>query len=157
VTDVTTDAFTKASGGTSASFTEKGKWVSGKITAVGEKQETAFGTGDPVVWKDGSPKMQMVVTVQTDETDPTIEDDDGTRVIYCKWGMTVAIGDAIRETGYQGPMVGGKLGLCWSGDKDTGKGNPLKLWKAAFEPPAETGAFLGEPPVEDDDSPERPF
>ena len=154
MSDVTTDAFTKVSGGASASFTEKGKWVSGVITDVGEKQETAFGTGDPITWKDGSPKMQMVVTIQTDERDPANADDDGKRVIYCKWGQTVAIGDAIKKSAYQGPMVGAKLGLRWSGDEDTGKGNPLKLWEALFEPPKETDAFLGEPPADLD---ERPF
>jgi len=152
--ETTTDAFTNASaGGASASFIDKNKWVVGTITAVGEKQETDFASKEPVVWKDGSPKMQMVVTLATDERDDTNEEDDGTRVIYCKWGQHLAIGDAIKETAYQGPMIGGKLGICWSGEKDTGKGFPLKLWKAKFEPPKESDKFMGEPPADDDSAP----
>ena len=145
MSEIGTEAFTDG-GGHSATFLEQSKWVVGTILDVSEKQEKAFGTKELKVWPDGKPKMQMVVSIQTEERDPTLADDDGVRVVYCKFGQTRAIGDAIKETGYQGPMVGGKLGLCWSGDEDTGKGNPLKLWKAKFEPPAETGAFMGEPP-----------
>lgn len=153
MSDLGTDAFTATGGGTSAKFTEEGKWVHGTVVAVSEKQETAFGTNEPVTWKDGSPKMQAVVTLSTDERDSTIEDDDGTRVIYCKWGQTKAIGEAIRVTGYQGPMKGGKLAIRWQGSEDTGKGFPLKLWQAKFDPPKESDAFLGEPPADDGSEP----
>ena len=153
MSDNETDAFTDAgSGGRSAAFTDLNKWVVGTVVKIGEKQQTAFGTKEPVFWKDGSPKMQMVVTLATDERDPEDPDDDGLRSIYCKWGQHVAIGDAIKAAGHRGAMVGGRLGLCWSGSDDTGKGNPLKLWKAKFEPPAQSDAFNDEPP-----SDEEPF
>ena len=152
--DMGTEAFTE-SGGASAKFTEKGKWVVGTITAVSERQETDFATKKPLWWDDKQerPKMQMVVTLATDERNPEVADDDGVRVVYCKIGQKRAIGEAIKQTGYQGPMVGAKLGIVWYEDEDTGKGFPLKLWRAKFEPPAESDAFLGEPPADG----EEPF
>ena len=151
MSDAETDAFTGTGGGPAAKFTEKGKWVVGTILERTEQQEHDFATKEPLVWKDGSPRMQQVLTIQTEEHDD--DDDTGIRRVYCKWAMVKAIGDAIKETGYQGPMVGGKVGICWSDDKDTGKGFPMKLYKAKFEPPAETGNFLGEEPLKD----EEPF
>lgn len=143
-----TEAFTE-SGGASAKFTEKGKWLVGTIVSVSKKQETDFATKKPVFWDDGEKKMQNVITLQTDERDDG--DDDGVRAIYCKIGQTRAVGDAIKATGYKGSMVGGKLGVVWYESEDTGKGNPLKLWRAKFEPPAATEQFADDEPPEDDD------
>lgn len=149
MSDNETDLFATGGGsGPSAKFSEKNKWVSGTILKVDKIQEHDFATKEPLVWKDGSPKMQPVVTLQTDERDPANDEDDGIRSLYCKWQIQKAIDLAIRESGHQGRMVGAKLAVCWSGDEDTGKGFPLKLYSARFVPPAETDAFVGEPPDE---------
>ena len=156
MSDNETDLFATGSGaGPSAKFLEENKWVSGTILGVKKIPETDYKTGEPVLWPSGDVKEQPVVTLQTEERDSTIENDDGVRAIYCKWQIQLAIEAAIKETGHQGEMVGGQLAVCWSGSEPARtKGfNPMKLYKAKFRPPAETDAFLGEPPADG----EEPF
>lgn len=53
--------------------------------------------------KDGkTPKEQLVITWQTDERDPTRDDDTGLRKLYCSWRLEAAIRSAFRAAGAQG-------------------------------------------------------
>lgn len=60
-----------------------------------------FNTKQPAFWQDGSPKLQVLVTINTGVTDPNVEDDDGYRTVYIKgWGeQRRAWLDAIRRAG----------------------------------------------------------
>jgi hypothetical protein len=46
------------------------------------QQQTDYRTKVPETWKDGSPKMMVVVQLATAERDPEKPDDDGTRALY---------------------------------------------------------------------------
>jgi hypothetical protein len=112
----------------------------------------------------GKPIKQLVVILQTDQRDwhnvakvPTNEDgstkaaseDDGRRAIYVApfTNIHAAIGDAIvAATGEKGPIRNGaKLAVKIVELKDTGKGNPLKVHAAKYEPPvASGGEFFGD-------------
>jgi hypothetical protein len=74
-----------AGGGKTAKFDQIGKTWSGVVTKAEPRQATNFDTGKPDFWDDGQPKMQAVISIQTDERlDDT---DDGVRAIYVKlWG-----------------------------------------------------------------------
>jgi len=71
-----------------------------------------------------------------------VETDDGPRAIYPVKGkqMPRAIGDALRASGAAALEVGGRLAVRYSGNEDTGKGNPMKVFVAQYEPPKATAA-----------------
>ncbi|MEU6647831.1 hypothetical protein ABZ863_35685, partial [Saccharomonospora sp. NPDC046836] len=94
-------------GAPSASFPTPGTIVGGTITETPTvQQQKDIKTGDPLFWSDGNPRMQMIVTVQTDDRDPAIEDDDGKRRIFVKGQMKNAIQDAVRTAGFGGDPDG---------------------------------------------------
>jgi len=53
-----------------------------KITGAKKVQRTDFKTKAPLFWPDGNPQMQIAVTGQTDERDPSEPGDDGVRTEY---------------------------------------------------------------------------
>ena len=138
--------FLMGGGVPSAAFLKVGASVSGTICEPPVlRQQRDIQTGAPKSWDDGSPMMQLVITLQTDERDAKIEDDDGRRRIYVKFNMKNAVADAVRRAGGKGLEVGGKLTVKYVKDgEQTKKGfNPPKLYEATYTPPS--AAFLDEP------------
>ena len=137
-------------GGTpSAKFENVGDKVSGEIINVETKQQTDLKDGTPKTWDDGSPMWQVVVTLQTDERDPEITDDEGRRAIYVKGSMKYAsmakaVADAVRASGAKTLEVGGTLAVQFTGEGEaTSRGfNPPKLYAAAYKAPV-AGVDLG--------------
>jgi hypothetical protein len=130
----------------SAKFDSIGETVGGPITHIGEpRQQTEFGSGKPLTWDDGSPRMQLPITVQTNQRDPHDPQDDGKRVFYVKGEMKKAITAALRAT-HAKMAIGGTLTLTYVGDEPT-KGFPKKLYQASYTPPAPGAGFFdqGEP------------
>ena len=84
-----------------AKFERPGDRISGIIEKVTANQVRDFNTKQPAFWQDGSPKLQVLVTINTGVTDPNVEDDDGYRTVYIKgWGeQRRAWLDAIRRAG----------------------------------------------------------
>lgn len=67
---------------------QPGASVSGVIESVTAVQVRDFQTKQLTFWDDGSPRLQILVTVDTGRVDPNVEDDDGRRTIYIKgWGV----------------------------------------------------------------------
>ncbi|WEW73713.1 hypothetical protein Nanz197_66 [Mycobacterium phage Nanz197] len=122
----------------SGKFANVGDVVGGVIAIEPEqRQQTDYKTGDLLTWKDGSPRMQLVVTLQTDLRDPEIEDDDGKRRLFVKGEMRKAVQKAVIAAGARGLDVGGELNVTYTGDGDK-KGNldPPKLYSATYKKPA---------------------
>jgi hypothetical protein len=133
------DAFLMGGGVPSASFLHIGDGVAGTITESPTlQQQRDFTSGEPKVWDDGNPMMQLVVTLQTDQYDEKIEDDDGRRRIYVKNAMKKAIADAVRKAGAKKLDVGGVLSVRYTADGEAAKKgiNPPKLYTAQYTPPA---------------------
>ncbi len=130
-------------GSKSAKFETVGETVGGAITHIGEpRQQTDFRDGTPLTWRDGSPRMLLPVTVQTqlrDAADPT---DDGKRTFYIKGEMKKAIEAALRAAG-AGMAQGGVLTVAFTGTEPTDGGFPKKLYAATYQPPSAT--FLQQP------------
>lgn len=138
-------------GGTSFSFNNPGDVVQGVVQSVKVTQATKFDsvnwkpTNEPDVWPSGDPKMQVIVTLQTDLR--TSEDDDGLRNVYAT--MTSAVGtlfraikDAIKAAGARDIEEGAWL-QCWLAGFDPNsknQRNPKKLYGANYQRPA-PGAF----------------
>lgn len=126
----------------SAKFDAIGTTVGGVITRIGDPmQQTDFSSGKPLTWDDGTPRMQLPVTVQTDLRDPSNPLDDGKRTLYVKGEMKKAIGAALRAAGAK-MAVGGTLTVTFSGEEPTA-GFPKKLYTATYAPPA--AGFFEEP------------
>ncbi|ASR85665.1 hypothetical protein SEA_AMGINE_64 [Mycobacterium phage Amgine] len=130
--------FLGGGGPASAKFKSHGDTVGGVITVEPEqRQQTDLNTNEPLLWKDGSPRMQLVVTVQTDLSDPEVEDDDGQRRLFVKGEMRKAVQKAVIAAGARGLDVGGELHVTYTGDGEK-KGNltPPKLYSATYTKPA---------------------
>lgn len=121
-----------------------GEFVTGTICEEPfQAQQTDLATGKLKTWDDGKPMMQLVVTLQTNEYDPNIEDDDGRRRLYVKGNMRNAIGDAVRRVGSKGLDIGGTLTVTYIGDeppKNPGLSAARKFTATYVNPSAD---FLG--------------
>lgn len=141
------DQFLMGGGVTSAKFENIGASITGTITDPPEvRNRTDPKSGEVDTWKDGSPKKQLVITLQTSLREDA--DDDGLRKVYVKGkSMTDAVRDAVRKAGAKGLEVGGRLQVSYVGDGEVpGRGlNPPKLYLAQYARPAtqEANAFLG--------------
>ena len=123
----------------SAKFDAHGDSVKGTITETPDlRQQTDFDTNAPLFWDDGKPKMQLVVTLATDQRDPSNPDDDGIRRLYVKGKLQQAVAGAIRKAGAKGLEVGGTLTVAYIGDDEPKrKGmSGAKLYTADYASPA---------------------
>lgn len=154
MTMTTPDQFLLGGGGKSAKFDTFGDIVTGTITEPPEmRQQTKMGSGEPLTWDDGSPKMQLVVTLQTQLREDA--DDDGIRKVYVKGSkdpasksLHAAVAAAVVAAGAKGLQVGGTLTVTYTGNgvSKTPGFNPPKQYAAVYAQP--TGAeFLGTAPA----------
>lgn len=130
-------------------FPEIGTVAKGTVVSFEAQQQTDFATGEPKTYRDGNPMMQVVVTMQTDERDPDVEDDDGKRRLFIRGQMRQAVGEAIRAAGAKGLAQGGVLAVQYVADKpsETRGFNPAKQYRAQYQPPSAAqanNALLGE-------------
>jgi hypothetical protein len=140
------DRFLMGGGGKAAKFDNVGDYVEGSITNVELQQQTSMEDNTPLTWSDGSPRMQLVVTLATDLRDG--EEDDGSRRIYAKGGtyevaegtgrsMKDAIAEAVKKAGAKTIAEGGVLKIGFTGlGKKTNRGySAPKLFKASYKEP----------------------
>lgn len=113
---------------------------------------------------DGKAIKQLVIVLQTDHRNweqvnkhPQDKDgvnlpneaDTGLRAVYArKWtNIYAALGLSIRESGVENPSkhpaVGGKFGVQFFEEEDTGKPSKLKKFRAKYTPPAPKAADDG--------------
>lgn len=135
-------------GAPTAKFPTPNTTVGGRITEPPKvEQQRDIQSGEAKFWSDGNPMMQMVVTVQTDERDPAIEDDDGRRRIFVKGQMKNAVSDAVRQAGAKGLEVGGALHVRYTHDGEQKQRgfSPPKQYAAKYVPAAQSE--LAAPPA----------
>lgn len=146
-------------GAPAAKFPEVGTVVKGKVLAQKKRQARDMATGELKVWDDGQPIEEIVFTLATEDRDPAIEDDDGTRRLFAGGQMLKAIGAALRKAQWSKPLVGGMLAVKYKEDGVPSRRgfSPPKLYVALFEAPSaadEFDAMAGDSPEpEYDDSP----
>lgn len=116
-----------------------GDQVTGKITAISLRQTRNYKTKEPEFWKDGEPREQFVVVVQTDLAQ--FDGDDGKRSLYVKWWShwRKAFAKAVLANGAEEPEVGGTLSVKFVGlgerDDDL---SPAKLFEYQYAVPGAT-------------------
>lgn len=133
-------------GGKSFPFEEVGDSVEGEILSCEIRQQTSVDTGELLTFSDGSPRKQLVVTLQTKLHDN--DDDDGIRTVYAKGGrydvatgegtsMRDAIAEAVKSTSASAIEEGGTLVVAFTGlgvKKSKGQNAP-KLYTAGYRKP----------------------
>ena len=136
--EIDTDDFLAASGSPTAKFADIGDTHKGTVVRSEVRQQTEFGTGAPLTWDDGRPRLELVVTIDTGETGDA---DTTERRIFAKGEMLKAIKQAVKEGGGR-LLNGGLLTVRYTGDGEqkTRGFNPPKLYKAKYVPPAATPA-----------------
>jgi hypothetical protein len=103
-----------------------------KFASINDKvQGTVIYVGDwhTHVNNFGTEETSLKIVLEVADGEPV--------AIYPKKGspMVQAIAEAIQKAGQTKLLTGSTLGVKYSGDKDTGKGNPLKLFTAVYEAP----------------------
>jgi hypothetical protein len=146
------DSFLMGTGGRSAAFKTVDDRVWGEIVHSELRQQTEFGSGELLFWDDGKPRMQLVITLQTDQHED--EDDDGIRKVYAKGEMLKAIRAAVAKANAPGLREGGQLLVQYVKDgPPVKKGfNGPKMFFAKYAPPVEYVAI-----PDDGDDPDAPF
>lgn len=107
-------------------------------------QQTDYDSGALLTWPDGNPRMQVLVTLQTQlREDP---EDNGIRTLVVKQstGLQAAIRDAVKATGAKGLEVGGTLTVTLTGEQPSSKGNPIKVFSAQYQRPAQSAIMGGQ-------------
>jgi hypothetical protein len=140
------NGFLFGGGGKAAKFEQIGDTVEGIITHAEVSQQTSMETNEPLTWTDGSPRMQLVITLQTEQHDD--DNDDGLRRIFAKGGrfepqegtgtsMKDAVADAVKKAGSKTLDEGGWLKVGHSGiGKKTNRGySAPKLFRAQYKAP----------------------
>lgn len=149
------DDFLSSGGAPSAKFASIGDTVKGTILSI-EKVQQRDLDGKTKFWDDGNPMWQHVFTLQTDERDDSIEDDDGKRRLFVKGAtkpesksLKAAVTAAMQKAGAKpGMLIGGKLAVRYDGDGESVKRgfNAPKQFSAKFEKPVPSDDFGDEEP-----------
>lgn len=129
--------FLTRSGAPSVKFPNVGDKVKGTILGAEKSQQTDIH-GAPKTYDDGNPMMQVVITLQTDERDPSVDGDTGERRLFAKGQMLTAIREALRNAGASGLEVGATLAVQYEkdGERKAAGFNPPKLYRAQYQAPA---------------------
>jgi len=112
--------------------------VTGTILSATGSQRRDYITGDPKVWNDGSPQMQIAVSIATSARDNA--DDDGVRGVYIKtWGpQRDALLDAVKAAGFtklsQALVPGAVFTAEFYGTQPSKQGSDEKLFRFHITP-----------------------
>lgn len=133
-------------------FTTPGDTHTGTITEVSAaRQATEYGSNELAYWdkERTRPKMQVAVTLDTNERDPQDANDTGKRTLWVvEDGRSGSILSAIRQAVHQAGAgtidIGGQLTVAFSGFDPNSKNpaNPRKVYTASYVPPAPAGGMF---------------
>ncbi|MEU8329835.1 hypothetical protein [Micromonospora sp. NPDC048839] len=120
-----------------------GYTVVGSITETPKvEQMKKYNSDELDFWPSGDPKMQIIVTLQTDQRDPANADDDGKRRLHISPRMMTPVREAIQKIGAKGLEIGGRLAVRRIGG--TGAvGDPYTFAAEYGAPTVDPGSLLG--------------
>jgi hypothetical protein len=144
-------------GSTSApygNFKGLGTHYEGTVISVGQvqsrkyvpaNQRAAGKQGELEFWPDGQKKMTAIITIQTDQRDPSIEGDDGARSIWVKGkSMTDAVKAAVSAAGArrEGIVPGGYFSITFTHETppEFDDASPTKHYAVEYRKPAQSAS-----------------
>jgi hypothetical protein len=123
-------------GAPAAKFPTIGTLTKGVVLRAEARQQRDMN-GVPKCWDDGNKMMEVVITLQTDERDPAIDQDTGSRNLYVRGKMLDAVRTALKQAGGAQLEVGGTLAVKYIGDGTARPGlTAPKLFQAQYARPA---------------------
>lgn len=106
------------------------------------EQVKKFDSDELDFWPSGDPKMQIVVTIQTDLRDPADANDDGKRRLHIPPRMQAPVREAVKRASAPGLAIGGRIAVRRTGGTGD-KGSPFEF-AAEYAPPAlDPGSLMG--------------
>ncbi|MCX4474837.1 hypothetical protein OOK41_31755 [Micromonospora sp. NBC_01655] len=106
------------------------------------EQMKKFNSDELDFWPSGDPKMQIVVTLQTDQRDPANEQDDGKRRLHISPRMMSPVREAVQRIGAKGLEIGGRLAVRRVGGSGA-VGDPYTFAAEYGAPAIDPGSLLG--------------
>lgn len=124
----------------SAKFATVGDVLEGTVVYPPEaRQQRDYKTGEPATYADGNPMMMIAVTLQTEQRDPKIGDDDGMRMLYVRvpGQLRNAMRAAVKRSGASGLEVGGRLRVVFATEmpSENPKLDAQKIFEVSYARP----------------------
>ena len=133
------ELFASSGGGAPIYFNKDsriGDSVEGEIVDAKAREARDFENPSVIkTWDDGSPQMQLIVTLQTNRRDPWIEDDDGKRRVFLRWYGTdkKATEDAVAKAGDRFVQIGAWMRVTYTGlAEPVGRLNPARIYGVEY-------------------------
>lgn len=104
-------------------------------------QMTKFESDELDFWPSGDPKMQIIVTLQTELRDPADALDDGKRHLHISPRMMSPVREAVKRVGAAGLAIGGKLAVRRTGGTGA-TGSPFEFAAEYQQPAVDPGGLL---------------
>jgi len=119
-----------------AKWANIGDTVSGTVIEEPDtRQARDYESGEKMVWPNGEPKLEVIVPIQTGQTDPDILNDNGERLVVLPVGSPRfrAVQSALKQAGSRGLYPGDKIAIRYVEDGPrSGKKNPPKIYGATY-------------------------
>jgi hypothetical protein len=121
-------------GGAFLKWETPGTSYAGTIVSAEARQARKYESTELDTWDDGTPMMQVVVTLDTDYRDSDREDDDGTRMLSINlWsGQKKALVAACKAAGVPEPMPG--MGLKVTHKEGIGNAKSPRVFEYVLTP-----------------------
>lgn len=124
---------------------QRGTFRGGRILRKEESQQTKMGTGELMFYTDNKPKMQLILTLATNErSDPT---DTGERRLFLKGDMVRAARVAFQGAGAPDLEEGGYYYQAWTSEKAPKQAgwNAQKIYEGIYARPGAPDPMAGQP------------
>lgn len=142
------DALLMGGGVPAAKFPTVGTTYSGLVVNKEAVQKINYKTKEKEFYDDGAPKMEFVVTLETDLRDPERSGDNGHRKIYCSPELKRTIASKVREAGMKTLEIGTWMQVRFVREEPnrSGGGANKKIYEVELRTPADT-ALDSTPPA----------
>lgn len=123
---------------------QKGTFRGGRVLGKKIVPQTKMGTNEIITWQDGTPREQMVLTLQTAERADA--QDDGQRQLFIKGDGVRSCREALSAVKASDIEIGGWYYQAWVDEKpakQTGY-NPQKVFKSIYASPGAPDPLAGQ-------------
>jgi len=138
----TEELFNQSGGGAPLYFnkySEIGDSVEGIVFESTPVQARDYESNVLKFWDDGSPMMQLSITLKTNLRDPAIENDDGRRRVFLRWWGSDRSNtlEAVQRAGDSFVRDGAWMRITFTGfgEQKDKKLNPPKVFEVAYKAP----------------------
>lgn len=132
------------SGPPAAKFTNIGDEIEGTLVEKDTQHKTEYNKNPNAekvfkYFKSGDPVIELILTLQTDQTDPTIEGDKGVRRVFVSYAMQQELQRAVAEAGIKRSLpLGSHIKIKHTHTSPSmGGGQDRKEYKIVVKAPAD--------------------